>query len=141
MDKKTLEELCTGLETILSSEDDSDINAHDLEELQDLSRLLPHSMNPLDVLNYLCANNITSLYPNAIVAIRILLTLPVSVASEERSFSKLKLIKNFLRSSLGQTKLRNLALISIESKLAATLDYTELIDEFAKLKVRRVKLY
>ena len=40
----------------------------------------------------------------------------------------------------SQTKLRNLSLISIESTLAATLDYTSLINEFAKVNVGRVKL-
>jgi hypothetical protein len=97
-------------------------------------------MKPLDVLNYLCQNNLITLYPTTVVALRILLTLPVSVASGERSFSKLKLIKHYLRSSISQTKLRNLSLISIESTLAATLDYTSIINEFAKVKVRRVKL-
>ncbi|XP_047129353.1 uncharacterized protein LOC124809340 [Hydra vulgaris] len=129
------------LEFILSVENETDINANDLrEELRDVSRMLPYSAKPLDVLNYLCQNSLISLYPNTVVALRILLTLPVSVASGERSFSKLKLIKNYLRSSIGQIKLKNLALISIESAMASTLDYTSVINEFAKVKVRRVKL-
>nr|XP_047141057.1 uncharacterized protein LOC101238661 [Hydra vulgaris] len=141
IDDKTLESYCSSLEFILSVENKTDINANDLrEELRDVSRMLPYSTKPLDVLNYLCQNSLISLYPNTVVALRILLTLPVSVASGERSFSKLKLIKNYLRSSIGQTKLKNLALISIESAMASTLDYTSVINEFAKVKVRRVKL-
>jgi hypothetical protein len=35
----------------------------------------------------------------------ILLTLPVSVATEERSFSKIKLIKSYLRSTIIQERL------------------------------------
>nr|XP_047141266.1 uncharacterized protein LOC101239105 [Hydra vulgaris] len=141
IDDKTLENYCSSLEFILSVKNETDINANDLrEELRDVSRMLPYSTKPLDVLNYLCQNSLISLYPNTVVALRILLTLPVSVASGERSFSKLKLIKNYLRSSIGQTKLKNLALISIESAMASTLDYTSVINEFAKVKVRRVKL-
>nr|XP_047143348.1 uncharacterized protein LOC124817393 [Hydra vulgaris] len=141
IDDKTLENYCSSLEFILSVENETDINANDLrEELRDVSRMLPYSTKPLNVLNYLCQNSLISLYPNTVVALRILLTLPVSVASGERSFSKLKLIKNYLRSSIGQTKLKNLALISIESAMANTLDYTSVINEFAKVKVRRVKL-
>ncbi|XP_012564173.3 zinc finger MYM-type protein 1-like [Hydra vulgaris] len=125
IDDKTLENYCSSLEFILSVENETDINANDLrEELRDVSRMLPYSTKPLDVLNYLCQNSLISLYPNTVVALRILLTLPVSVASGERSFSKLKLRKNYLRSSIGQTKLKNLALISIESAMASTLDYT-----------------
>ena len=138
LDDKTLENYCNNLQSILSVDNESDINANDLlEELRDVSQMLPYSMEPLDVLNYLCQNNLITLYTNAVVALRVLLTLPVSVASGEISFSKLKLIKHYLKSSISQT---NLSLISIESTLAATLDYTSLTTEFAKVKVRRVKL-
>ncbi|CAM5090436.1 unnamed protein product [Natator depressus] len=37
--------------------------------------------------------------PNTAIALHILLTVPVSLASGERSFSKLKLLKNYLRST------------------------------------------
>jgi len=43
-----------------------------------------------------------------------MLTIPVSVASAERSFSKLKLIKSNLRSTMSQQRLNRLALLSIE---------------------------
>ncbi|KAK4886341.1 hypothetical protein RN001_002612 [Aquatica leii] len=115
------------------------LNTHS-KELLDISRMLPHSTKALDVINYLCQNNLITLYPNTAVALRILLTLPVTVASGERTFSKLKLIKNYVRSTISQLKLRNLSVISIENKLATSLEYRALIDEFAKLKVRRVKL-
>lgn len=72
-----------------------------------------------------------------IVAYRILLTLPVSVATGERSFSKLKLIKNFLRSTMLQERLSNLAIISIEKDVAKSLNYDDIIDEFALLKARK----
>ncbi|KAJ8871113.1 hypothetical protein PR048_027417 [Dryococelus australis] len=52
--------------------------------------------------------------PNIGVVLRILLTLPVTVASCERSFSKLKLIKTFLRSTMLQSRLSGLAIILIE---------------------------
>nr|CAI5858450.1 unnamed protein product [Callosobruchus analis] len=37
--------------------------------------------------------------------------MPVSVASCERSFSKLKLIKTYLRSTMGQERLSGLAIL------------------------------
>jgi len=44
-------------------------------------------------------------------------TIAVSVATCERRFSKLKLIKNYLRSSMSTLRLRNLATLSIEQQL------------------------
>jgi hypothetical protein len=41
-------------------------------------------------------------YPNILVAYRILFTIPETVASAERSFSKLNLSKNYLRSIMSQ---------------------------------------
>ena len=53
-------------------------------------------------------------FPTLCVSYRLLLTIAFSVASCERSFSKLKLIKTYLRSSMSQERLTNLAFISIE---------------------------
>ena len=75
--------------------------------------------------------------PNLISAIRIYLTLAVSVASCERSLSKLKLIKTYLRSTMGQNRLTNLANLSIEREQRESLDFDEEIDQFASTKSRK----
>ncbi|KAF8114948.1 hypothetical protein N665_0031s0038 [Sinapis alba] len=54
------------------------------------------------------------------------------------SFSKLKLIKNYLRSTMSQERLNGLSMISIEHELAEKLDYSKLINDFAGKKARRV---
>jgi len=64
-------------------------------------------------------------------------TLPVTVATAERSFSKLKLIKSYLRSSIAQDRLDSLALISIENDAARKLNLDELVDRFAQSKARK----
>ena len=48
-------------------------------------------------------------FPNLRVALQILLTIAVSIAGCERSFSKLKLVLSHLRASMGQTRLNDLA--------------------------------
>ena len=53
---------------------------------------------PINVLNYL--KRLDS-FPNAYIAYRILLTIPVTVVSIEIRFSKLKLIKSYLRSTIS----------------------------------------
>ena len=55
--------------------------------------------------------------PNIVILPRIFLTRAISVASRERSFSKLKLIKICLRSAMSQTRLADLAFLSIEKEL------------------------
>ena len=65
------------------------------------------------------------------------ITLPVTVASAERSFSKLKIIKNYLRSTTGQDRLDELAMIAIENEEARELDLDNLINAFAEKNARR----
>ena len=71
-----------------------------------------------DFLNYLLKTHLFELYPNVYIALRILLTCPVTVASAERSFSKLKLIKTFNRTSMTDSRLSSLAMLSIENDCA-----------------------
>jgi len=52
----------------------------------------------------------------------------------EWSFSKLRLIKTFHRSTMTDERLTNLAMVSIESETAKTLDMTELTKTFTFLK-------
>ena len=62
------------------------------------------------------------------------MTVPVTVATAERSFSKLKLIKNFLRSSMSQERFSGLTLLSIENERAKNLDFRKVIQQFASAK-------
>ena len=64
--------------------------------------------------------------------------MPVTVALAERSFSKLKLIKNFMQSTMTQDRLCDLALLSIECEIANIVDFKDIINDFAHLKVRKV---
>ncbi|XP_025420683.1 uncharacterized protein LOC112690802 [Sipha flava] len=91
----------------------SDIDAIEMtDELVATSELLKPNSTPLEVLQFIVNNN--NFVPNVAVALRIILTMPVSVASGEQSFSKLKIIKNYLRPSMNQERLSDLATISIE---------------------------
>ena len=90
---------------------------------------------PINVLNYL--KRLDS-FPNAYIAYRILLTIPVTVASAERSFSKLKLIKSYLRSTMSQERLSGLAILSIEKEMLEELKYKNLISNFASQKARKI---
>ena len=86
------------------------------------------------------SNNLVSSFPNLGISLRIFLTIPVSVASGERSFSKLKIIKTYLRSTISQERLTNLSIISIENEICENLDHNQLIDEYASTKARNIFL-
>jgi hypothetical protein len=131
---------CKDLQLALMSNDKvSDVNAVELyEEIIALRRRPIATCDPRSVLEYLYKRNLVEIFPNLSVALRIVLTLPVTVATAERSFSKLKIIKTYLRSQMAQDRLVGLATISIEKKIADTLNMDELIRDFAALKARKV---
>ena len=62
----------------------------------------------------------------------------ISVASCERSFSKLKLVKIYLRSQMSDARLSCLAVLSRE--LAEKLDFHDVIKDFATRKARKVHM-
>lgn len=70
-------------------------------------------------------------FPNACIIYIIVLTIPVNVASAKRSFSKLKLLKSYLRSTVSQGRLNGLAISTIEKELLKQIDYKTTINEFA----------
>ncbi len=71
---------------------------------------------------------------------KIAVTLPVSSASCERSFSTLKLIKTFLRSTTTDERLSDLGVLSIESRRAKALDLDVFVDRFSRQHNRRILL-
>jgi hypothetical protein len=70
-----------------------------LVELDAFSVLVKTNAPPLEVLQFITKYDFA---PNVAAALHILLALPISVASGERSLFLLKLIKNYLRSSMSQ---------------------------------------
>ena len=86
---------------------------------------------------YIIENDISSLFSEILTACIIFLSLPVSVASAERSFSKLKLIKNYLRNSISQERLTNISILNIERARTDELNIDHIIDTFANQKARK----
>ena len=64
-------------------------------------------------------------FPNVNIAFQLYLLIFVISAQGERSFLKLKRIKNYLRSTMGQARLSALALLSIEDNLLWEMTFRE----------------
>jgi hypothetical protein len=119
-----------------SHDNSSDVEINDFfQELKVLQMALPDSMmSAPEILKFIMD---ADCYPNVSVAYRILLTVPVTVASAERSFSKLKLLKNYLRSTMSQERLNGLAMCTIERDILDTIDLNTVLDDFASRNARR----
>ena len=94
---------------------------------------------PLQLLQFIYNLDMKESYPNVEIILRIFLTLPVTSASCERAFSKMKIIKNYLRSAIGQERLTNLSILSIEFDVTNSLSFDDVIDKFSSLKARKIK--
>ena len=100
VDNDSLQKYCLKLESFLKHDVYYDIDSLDwFSKLKVLKEILQiKDYTPIDILNYI--KRLDS-FPNACIAYRILLTIPVTVASAKRSFSKLKFIKSYLRSKMS----------------------------------------
>lgn len=95
----TLDESCKKLEQTLGDIDSQDM----ILEVRAAVHVFPdHISTPAEMLDYIYKENLLVLYGNLSIALCLLLTLPITVASGERSFSTLKQIKTYLQSTMSQ---------------------------------------
>lgn len=113
---------------------DSEFNVW-LEKWQRVTRENGKSEIPetaLDVLE-VCDRD---MFPAIHTLIHILASLPVSVATAERSFSTLRRLKTWLRTRMVEDRLNGLALLHIHRDI--NVDVETIIDRFAKSKHRKL---
>jgi hypothetical protein len=80
-------------------------------------------------------------FANALVVYRILLTILVTVASAERSFSKLKLLKTYMCSTMTQERFNGLATIALENDVLEKIKYEDIIEDFISKNATRMMLF
>jgi hypothetical protein len=105
-----------------------------LEDIDNVSS--PDDLNTL-LLPMKCA------FPDLLKFIQLVLTIPVSSAQAERTFSCLKRVKTYLRSTMLQQRLNNLCMLSIERELADSCllkNLTAVVNKFAETGNRRLNL-
>jgi len=71
------------------------------------------------------------MYPNLFILLTIYLTVPVTSVECERSFSVLKRLKSWLRTTMGQARLSALSIIQIHCDIANKLNLNKIVDVFA----------
>ncbi|GMI88110.1 hypothetical protein like AT1G19260 [Hibiscus trionum] len=83
----------------------------------------------------------SEIYPLVYRVVTLILTLPVSTVTTERSFSAMNIIKNKLHNKIEDEFLSNCLLIYIEKEIAETFDVDSIISDFCDMKERRVSFY
>ena len=90
-------------------------------------------VKPLKLLNDIMSAHLDKeIFPELVIALKIFLVLPVSVASGERSFSQLNFIKNERRSCMTEQRLNNLATLNMNYDIARSLDFSGVVKSYAK---------
>ena len=118
-DLENLDSECSHLRSVLRSD----------------SSELPASISELA--NFIVKRRLQGVYPNLLAAIRMFLSTMVTNCSAERSFSILKLVKNARRSTLTHQHMNALVFLCINSSLLFSTDFEEIVEIFAREKVRR----
>ena len=128
--KEDAEKICT----IVPGIDDHELLFYEIQQLKSKIR----ESNSIE--NVLNAVQATGAYPRAQRVYQYLLTIPISIASNERSFSKLKMIKNYLRTTMTDERLFYLMMCAIEKDHLDKINLNDLAKNWAKMKDRRIQL-
>lgn len=101
------------------------------EEKNKISNIPETVLEVLDV----CDSDIL---PTIRSLLHVLATLPVSIASAERSFSTLRRTKTWIRSRMAEDRLNGLCLLHIHKDVPVDID--KVLERFAKKGNRRLEL-
>ena len=85
-----------------------------------------------DCVQLLAENGFDKTLPHFAKAARILASIPATSSSAERSFSGLRRLKTYLRSTTGQARLSNIAVLHLEREAVNRIDIECIIDIFAQ---------
>jgi len=107
-------------------------------ELRVFHASFPKTLTVKGMLTTLRDNSGHDIFPTLVEMIRTYATIPVSTATVERSFSKLKLVKSTLRSLCTEERLSDLLLLAIEKDIP--INHNEVIDIYRDIAPRRLLL-
>ena len=81
------------------------------------------------------------MYSEMVTLCKLILVLPASNAISERSFSGLKLVKTYLRNSMGQERLNHLLFLHLYKKEVDSLSIDSIVREFVEAKDGRKNFF
>jgi len=98
-------------------------------EMLILKNCLPSSYNHnIDTTKDICKK---ATFPNVFKLLQVALTIPVSSATCERSFSSMRRLKNWLRASMEQQRFTNLSILNIERDIVNKISSSEILEKYS----------
>ena len=82
-------------------------------------------------------NTLANLLPDLATLLKIYLTLPSTCCEAEISFSVLRRLKNYMRTTMSQNRLNHLCILSVYKNIVDTLGQSQLVDEFVMRNEQR----
>ena len=71
----------------------------------------------------------------------LILVMPSTNASSERSFSAMKRLKTYLRSKMGQSRLNHLMVLNTYKEMLDSMDIVSVADEFVQANEHRLHVF
>lgn len=110
--------------------------------LQLLNRQNEHATSLREVVTFLQKYDwARGLIPEFVRFVRMITTIPGSSCSNERSFSVLRRLKTYLRSTISQDRLNSIAILHVYSDLTDKLDIDNLLNKFIIVNSKRSTVF
>ena len=121
-----------------------DINATSTRQLQNLSDVISDKQRS-SCTSVSCLTRhlvglgsiMNTLFSQVIILIKLFLIMPVTSASAERSFSSLRRLKTYLRSTMGQGRLNHVTVLNTHTDILDELDLQIVAEEFVTARENR----
>jgi hypothetical protein len=128
--------LASNLEQFSKMYTDFDMHRLDvhLKMLPDLCKTMTHPKTAASILSHFqqLAPEVRNLVSEVEKLVQLLLVIPASSATAERSFSAHRRLKSYIRSTMGQDRLNYVAILHIHRKCTDKLDLEKLLREFVQ---------
>ncbi|XP_060845176.1 uncharacterized protein LOC132924744 [Rhopalosiphum padi] len=108
---------------------------HFQSHIKSLKDKAPKNIRDLSTL--IRSKNLQTIYPYVDIALRMFLCTPATNCSSERCFLTLRRLKTYLRSVMNNDRLNALAVLNIESELTSSVNYDNIIKEYAESQSRK----
>jgi len=92
--------------------------------------MLKQTEKPRNIPDLISKLNPAGGFPDLRRLLQLALTVPIANVAAERSFSSLRKIRTYVRSTMVEQCLSGIALLNIENELAKNIDYDKIVDTF-----------